>query len=163
MKSENGYNGFRARLEHLLADEEPFKFAKRVGIAPATFDRIWNGGKIPRPELAQRIAEATSVSLDWLIAGVGEPGRTATAATGAYADEDLLSQVGEMIAKVHQEMGVRLPQAQLFRLTARRHNEIMGAAESDAERSAMLKLVEMQIRSELKAAELKPGTGKRSA
>ena len=63
--------GFRERLAALIGDEQPFAWAARVGIPRATFSRVWNEGAPPRAVHLKRIAEATGVSLDWLLTGEG--------------------------------------------------------------------------------------------
>lgn len=80
-----------------------------------------------------------------------------------HADEDLMSTIGELVASVHRHMGISLPPSQLFRITARRHNEVMASQPSAAEIPGMLKLLETQLRAELREAQSKPGTGKRLA
>lgn len=81
----------------------------------------------------------------------------------AAADEDLMSKIGELVANVHREMGVSLPPSQLFRLAARKHNEVMAARPGEGELPVMIKLLETQLRAELKEARSEPGTGKRLA
>ncbi len=63
--------GFRERLAAVIGDEQPFAWAARVGIPRATFSRIWKEGAPPRAVHLKRIAEATGVSLDWLLTGEG--------------------------------------------------------------------------------------------
>ena len=69
MNSEIKNSAFRERLAELVGDDEPFVWAKRVGIPSGTFARIWNEGTIPKSEHLCRIAEAAGVSLDWLLLG----------------------------------------------------------------------------------------------
>lgn len=90
---------------------------------------------------------------------IGNPERRLS----SEADEDLMSKIGELVANVHREMGVSLPPSQLFRLAARKHNEVMAARPGEGELPVMLKLLETQLRAELKEARSEPGTGKRLA
>lgn len=110
------------------------------------------------------MAAALGVSIDWLLTGKGEPeGSPPNEVRVHLADEDLMSKIGELVANVHREMGISLPQAQLFRVVARKHNEVMAAQPGEGELPVMLKLLETQLRAELKEARSEPGTGKRSA
>ncbi|MBR4126451.1 MAG: helix-turn-helix domain-containing protein [Alphaproteobacteria bacterium] len=63
---------FHQRLTLLIGTEEPFRWAKRMGIPGATFARIWNNYDIPKHEHLCRIAQRCDVSLDWLLMGNGE-------------------------------------------------------------------------------------------
>lgn len=65
-------SAFHDRLALLIGTEEPFRWAKRMGIPSATFARIWSGNSIPKHEHLCRIAERCEVSLDWLLMGRGE-------------------------------------------------------------------------------------------
>ncbi|SBW12236.1 putative Repressor protein CI [uncultured Alphaproteobacteria bacterium] len=60
---------FRNRLSLLIGEEDPFGWAKRVGIPSSTFDRIWNAGTTPKAPHLVRISEAAGVSIDWLLTG----------------------------------------------------------------------------------------------
>lgn len=63
---------FHQRLALLIGTEEPFRWAKRMGIPGATFARIWNNRDIPKQDHLCRIAQRCNVSLDWLLLGNGE-------------------------------------------------------------------------------------------
>ena len=60
---------FHQRLALLIGTDEPFRWAKRMGIPSATFARIWNNYDIPKHEHLCRIAQRCAVSLDWLLMG----------------------------------------------------------------------------------------------
>lgn len=60
---------FHQRLKVLIGSEEPFRWAKRMGIPSATFARIWSNHDIPKHDHLTRIAEKSNVSLDWLLMG----------------------------------------------------------------------------------------------
>ena len=60
---------FHRRLALLIGTEEPFRWAKRMGIPSATFARIWNNYDIPKHDHLCRIAQRCDVSLDWLLMG----------------------------------------------------------------------------------------------
>ena len=74
-KNMNGVTkneAFHQRLALLIGTEEPFRWAKRMGIPAATFARIWNNRDIPKHEHLCRIAQRCNISLDWLLMGSGE-------------------------------------------------------------------------------------------
>lgn len=65
---------FHQRLALLIGTEEPFRWAKRIGIPAGTFDRMWNKYDIPKHDHLCRIARGCNVSLDWLLLGDAEKG-----------------------------------------------------------------------------------------
>ena len=66
--------GFRDRIALLVGEDEPFTWAKKVGIPSSTFDRIWNSGSTPKARHLIRIADACAVSIDWLLTGRASQG-----------------------------------------------------------------------------------------
>jgi len=79
MNSENGYGDFRQRLGRMIGSEDPFAWARRKGIPPATFNRMWNDGAIPKTDTLVKVIEGTAVSLDWLVLGRGAETSTPSA------------------------------------------------------------------------------------
>ena len=77
MDSITKNEAFHQRLALLVGTEEPFRWAKRMGIPNATFARIWNNNDIPKHEHLCRIAQRCDVSLDWLL--MGEDARSSSA------------------------------------------------------------------------------------
>ncbi len=73
---------FHQRLSLLIGTEEPFRWAKRMGIPSATFARIWNNHDIPKHDHLCRIAQRCKVSLDWLLLGSGEESCSRTSFAG---------------------------------------------------------------------------------
>lgn len=71
MTSEIRGDALHRRLAKLIGTEEPFAWAKRVGIPSATWSRIWNEKTIPKAEHLCRIADHAGVTLDWLLTGQG--------------------------------------------------------------------------------------------
>lgn len=61
--------GFRDRIALLVGKDDPFTWAKKVGIPSSTFDRIWNSGSTPKARHLIRIADTCAVSIDWLLTG----------------------------------------------------------------------------------------------
>lgn len=73
--------GFRDRIALLVGKDEPFTWAKKVGIPSSTFDRIWNAGSTPKARHLIRIADACAVSLDWLLTGRTQHGEATSETT----------------------------------------------------------------------------------
>lgn len=161
MNSEIGSIGLRERIAQLIGEEEPFKWAKRVGIPAATFDRMWNGGGMPKVDTLLRISSATGASLDWLVRAEGHAPALPT--TGDALDEELMGRITDAIARLYKAERVSLAPIDLGRLAGRKYAEIVGATADASERIAMIKLVVKQLRNDLNTAAREPGSGKRSA
>lgn len=167
-------DSFAARLRIAIGIESVNAFAQRACVPEASV-RGYLRGASPRLDNAMALAKAAGVSLEWLAFGnvpmrsdLGDehaPEETAANLTGdtGAADVDLMSKIGELVTSLHEEMGIALPTSQVFRIAARKHNEVVSAKPSSGEVAAMLKLLETQLRSELLDARKNPGTGKRSA
>lgn len=98
---------FHQRLKILIGNEEPFRWAKRMGIPSATFSRMWTNHDIPKHEHLCRIAENNKVSLDWLLLGTDDSSAENTAfalipllglancgvAQGWYNESDMTSKI----------------------------------------------------------------------
>ncbi len=69
INSEKDNSGLISRLEELMADERPYSWAKRIGLSPATFDRMWKKGISPKADVLLLISEKTGCSIDWLLKG----------------------------------------------------------------------------------------------
>jgi transcriptional regulator with XRE-family HTH domain len=69
VKTETIPPGFHDRLAVLIGKEEPFVWAKRVGIPSSTFSRIWHDRSIPKWEHIFRISEFAGCTIDWLMTG----------------------------------------------------------------------------------------------
>lgn len=98
MNSEMSNSDFVARLKTLMGTEKPYPWAASLGIAQATFNRMWKEGWIPKGETLLLISEKTGCSIDWLLTGSGpkkrgEPGNTfASAPVTQYANADELGK-----------------------------------------------------------------------
>lgn len=76
MNSKMKFSGFKERLSQLIGDEQPFAWASRIGLPGATFNRMWNEGTPPKADHLITIRRGTGCSIDWLLIGEGEMGRT---------------------------------------------------------------------------------------
>lgn len=69
MNYEIDKTGFLARLQVLMGKKKPYSWAKEIGLAAPTFNRVWKkGGQFKSAQLTL-IKEKTGVSLDWLLSG----------------------------------------------------------------------------------------------
>lgn len=111
MNSENGDNTFHQRLAELIGGEEPYAWARRMGIPSGTFARIYPDGTIPKAEHLTRIADGAGVTLDWLLLGRGpkyhEGGRTRPAPASGF-DRELFTECVHAIEEVMEEMGKKV-------------------------------------------------------
>ncbi|MBC2858763.1 XRE family transcriptional regulator [Stappia sp. 28M-7] len=111
------------------------------------------------------VARATGYSVAWLATGEGEKlGEPNDAA--ATIDAAVFRQVGRLVARVHQEEGVRLPPDAALDEQADAYNALITRAEDPAdpaELEALLPWLEARLRKKLQTAAAEPGTGKRPA
>lgn len=69
------------RMRQSLGVSNNSQLAEKLGLSSSGTISLWKKrGKIPLPNL-EKVAQLTSVSLDWLVAGEGEPGPTLSDAT----------------------------------------------------------------------------------
>jgi hypothetical protein len=67
------YQSFSQRVREAMFPEKITAFAHRVGLPQATVSKVLAAGGVgPRLDIAARIAEGVSCSLDWLVFGRGE-------------------------------------------------------------------------------------------
>ena len=64
---------FAKRIKGLLGDMNPHAFAEKCGISYSTLLRMIRGQTIPRGDTLQLIAEATNLTVDWLLYGREKP------------------------------------------------------------------------------------------
>lgn len=170
--------GFHERLKQLVGSEEPFAWAKRIGIPSGTFARIWNGRSIPKAPHLARIRRATGVSLDWLLTGddvTGGPGAGAGAAaqkaerqpsppTGPIPlDAELLARLMDGVARVYKDANARISSADQARVVAPLYDEIVATIDDPVERRGAAGLALNRLRQELQRAAEHPTETKRLA
>ncbi len=63
----------KTRLALIMGDEakHPFRWATKIGINGATFNRVWKQGGELKSDYLRLIREKTGVSVDWLLTGQG--------------------------------------------------------------------------------------------
>lgn len=128
MNTENEMTGFRERIAVLIGKEEPFVWAKKIGLSGATFDRIWNGGSVPKADKLLLISRKCGVSVDWLLTGEATkaPDLVATtsddqrveievkASGGSMGLEaDLYGLAAELVVSAYAQAGIPLIPRQL--------------------------------------------------
>ncbi len=124
--SKNRYPAFHARLSQLIGTQEPYVWAKAVGIPPGTFVRIWKQQAVPKHEHLIRIARHANVSLDWLL--LGEDSQALAKASGSTMplpspeQQQGLSVVGLAACHIHgweQQSAIHQRAPKLPRLSER--------------------------------------------
>lgn len=68
------HEGFASRLAEAMAPERVTAFAERIGLNQPTVSKYLRGGGAagPRLDIVARMADALSVSIDWLVWGKGD-------------------------------------------------------------------------------------------
>ena len=171
MNSEALGHGFHNRLSELIGSEEPFGWAKQVGIPSSTFARVWTEKTIPKSEHLCRIAEYAGVTLDWLIAGKGPmrideapPVPAIPLPTAAPpVDEALMGRLLEGIVLLYKELGQHISPMNMGQLQTRLYNEIIADTDGPDEYPGAVKARLGQLRRELHAAAAGQTSSKRSA
>lgn len=151
---------FAARLRQLIGASSVNAFAEKSGVGEASI-RSYLRGAVPGLDKAEALARAGGVSLDWLVGLSQAP--AARQGTAQLLDDELMGRVTDAISRLYKEERIGLPSIDLGRLAARKYGEIVAATSDPAERYAMIKLVIIQLKSELRASAAQPGSGKASA
>lgn len=73
----------QARLKTLIGEEQPYAWARRVGLSKGAFTGIWVLGRKPQTKTLAQIAAQTGCSFKWLSTGEGVPYPARTHQLGA--------------------------------------------------------------------------------
>ena len=133
--------------------------AEKSGIKLRTLAGYCAGESEMRISTLYAVAKATNVTPAWLL-GLG---MQETACEPKAIDRELLGRITEAIHMAYKTEKVALSPADLGRLAADRYQEIAAAAETEEERSAMVKLIALQMRRMLAERRAEILTGKRQA
>lgn len=136
MNSEFRNPGFRARLAKVIGDEEPFVWAKKIGIPSGTFARIWNEGTVPKAEHLVKISDKTDTDLNWLLSG--QPRRSSA---HDLIDQVLLGRCTDAFGKLYKEMGITLSMSDLGSLAAQAYNDLAAAGAGDMDIPTQLAMI----------------------
>lgn len=162
--TETSTDGIRARIALLIGEKAPHKWAQEVGIASATFSRIWKEHQTPKTETLIKIASACGVSLDWLMLGVASDSRPVQIQGQPMPvpfNRALFSAVSRIVRDAHAEAGVRLPPSVLEDITYDKYERIAGRGLAGERLAGALDYLAADLQAELAAAKAAPGTGKR--
>lgn len=161
---------FRERLkvfrESLGVDQRAL--AKLSGTAFRTYQDYELGKSPPKVAFLQKLV-ALGCDPAWLLSPDADAPKLATglpAASGAPPkpiDPELFARVLDAIAQLYKSEGLAISLSDLGRLAAPRYDEIVISTDDPTERIAMIKLMLVQLRGEIRAAEAEPGKGKSSA
>lgn len=149
----------------------PDALARKSGIPRRTLGNYLSGRNEPKLSALIALARTGRVSLDWLATGEGQMEQAAETRTAQLTAEPrqkgtdgrLLGRLYEAIQRVHREEGSHLPMAALAEIAAAKHDQIVEAEDDPEERLRMVKLVEVMVREELRAAATAPHESKQRA
>lgn len=160
------------RIERRLSGRA---FAKAAGLKSSTYQALTTG-RSPTLDTLVIIANSLGVNVGWLATGEGpkylsEPGKQADfggfsehqAPYVAGPDPELLGRIVDVVARVHREERVRLPDVDLGRVAAERYAEVAAMATDPEEWPALLDLVAVRVRRAVRAAAADPTSTKREA
>jgi hypothetical protein len=166
MNSETAFSGFRGRLSLIIGNKEPFVWAKHVGIPSSTFDRIWNGGAVPKADTLFRIARYSGVQIDWLLTGEGPmrlgeapPADQLAEPAKAAPDAELVGRMVEAAAAVYKELGHHASLRLIASKGAEMAAEIAGSGvdlSTTESRIAIVNLASAMLRRQLREAAAAP-------
>jgi hypothetical protein len=159
MNSESGDDGFRRRLAELVGVEEPYAWAKRVGIPSGTFARVWGEGTVPKLPHLRRIASATGVNLDWLLLGRGLKGGSAPLSSAL--DPHLYGVISGEVARVYKEIGMAASAHTVGEEAAKIAAEIAASGVAGDEALPAVRVLVAQLRRRLTSELADPASRKR--
>lgn len=158
-------SGFLDRLKLAIKESGgPKLAAERTGIPLGTLNKYLAGTSHPPFNNVVKLSQSLGRSLEWLATGEGEGSGGETSSMAI--NPSIFRQVGRLVAKVHQEEGVRLPPDAALDEQADAYNALITRAEDaadPAELEALLPWLEARLRKRLQTAAAAPGTGKRPA
>lgn len=148
--------------------------ARITAIPRRTLESYLTGDSEPKAGRLAAIAEATGVTLDWLVRGKGPmrlgqdaPAPAAPAAMAEAAapstDARLMGRLVEKILAVYKEMGVAIAIHQATERAAREHDRIVAAVADPDDRLTEVGEVTAALRQELRAKAADPASSKRPA
>jgi len=159
-----------ARLQALAdATGSVAAFARLCGMPQRTMANYVAGEREPRVSDIVTIASCAGVSVEWLATGEGpmHPDDAAKDSPSAppteKIDEGVMGRLNDGISAVYKDLGQAIAPIHLGRLAARLYNEVTAAADKPEEVEGAIKMRLSQLRAELRAAEVDPLKGKRSA
>lgn len=164
--------------------------AEGLKISVGGWQRIENGTNVPSGQTLAKLNEL-GFSADWMLTGRGamrfdddgvlEAGqelgvkfepyadridtfRNDTSETTSSTDRELFGRVVDAIQRLYKDERVGLSGVDLGRISAEKYDEIVAATDDPDERMAMVKLMTVQLRNELRARAADPTTSsKRTA
>lgn len=136
-------------------------------VSRRTLSDYVSGKSEPKAGTLLEIVEATGVTIQWLVSGIG-PVCVADLIREKrpVIDEALLLEVKNMVAEEHAAAGIHLSADNTMRTAIENYNAMVLHAENpadDEEMKSLLPWVRRRIKRGIAAAQAQPGTGKRLA
>ncbi|MDD7908527.1 helix-turn-helix transcriptional regulator [Pseudovibrio exalbescens] len=155
------------RLIDVRGDEKRVDYCKRLGLSPHTYRDYETGKSLPNADVLKAIAKAHDLSLNWLILGEG-PMRLDEQETArpTSMDKEFFARVLEVVGRTYKEVGARITERDLARLSMDKYEEYIAMAEDpqdDEERQALMSLLHKRLKKQLTTAPAEDTSSKRQA
>lgn len=137
--------------------------AARTGIPVKTLENYLSKRSTPSLDRAAKIAAAAGISVADL---AGEAPNPTASAQATAATAEIIKIVGDVVATIHKEEGVRLPDSALIGEVSKAYLALfsrMDVSTDVDEARALIPWLDARIRKALREAAAAPGTGKREA
>jgi transcriptional regulator with XRE-family HTH domain len=95
------------RLQQVFGNASMADVARRLGVPHATVQNYYKKGRLPATDVLVRIAEATKVSLNWLLIGQGDmyAGQAPPIGLGEFVESKIEEIIDRRIAKLNGTAG----------------------------------------------------------
>ncbi len=152
------------RLIEIRGEERRVDYCARLGLSASTYGNYEKGDRLPDTDILAVIAEANDINLNWLILGEG-PMRMVkpdvvsfggsgvdTEFSGVRIDIEFFARVFETVGRTYKEVGARIAERDLARLSMEKYEEYYEMAEDpqdDEERQALMSLLHKRLKKQL--------------
>ncbi|MGG9999715.1 helix-turn-helix domain-containing protein [Pseudovibrio ascidiaceicola] len=157
------------RLIQIRGEERRVDYCARLGLSASTYGNYEKGDRLPDTDILAIIAEANDINLNWLILGEGpmrlvKPDVVSFGASGM--DKEFFARVLEVVGRTYKEVGARITERDLARLSMEKYEEYIELAEDPAdneERQALMGLLHKRLKKQLTATPADQDETKRQA
>jgi len=154
---------FKNRLSVVINSEDSLNsLAKKAGVSEGLLRRYLKDGAFPRLDTAVAIANAASVSLDWLIGLTDDPEPHPKKAETSF-DPSLLDHISKEISGVYLKADSRISGLDLVSLSGKIYADIVAEVDDPIERMGAVKMKMAELKKELSKPALEQDRSKRRA